>query len=1050
MSDPKLVSPMLDGFMMGDPISDHDGVRCCPAMRENSDDKYIVKIISVPASQKQLDALLFTGAYRDSAAAAEYFKELADETVKEVRLLQQLSKLEGFLPYESWQVVPMEGEEVGYDVYLLGTYKRSLEKHLRRNPMTHLGAVNLGIDLCSALSLCRRAGFIYTDLKPGNIYITGQQEYRIGDIGFAKLGAMKYTSIPGKYISRYTPPELHDPLATLNPTVDTYAVGMILYQIYNHGELPFQTKAPLKYLPTPFNADYELAEIIQKAIDPNPRKRFQTPIEMGQALVSYMQRNTVNDTPIVPPLVGTVKEEPAPVAEQVTETPAAVEETPATVETETVPEELRFMEDLVSDETAPDAEAGDDLTIAETTAEVDMILSQADDLIFHNPDITPEPEEMEEAPAEETDDAFFLDMDLDVEEESDDIADFAETVPEEETDESAEEATAEEADPEAAFDVSFDDLDDDIEGEDDEIDLDFDLPEEEAEETDLEFGLPEEEAEETDLEFGLLKEENEEPDLEFGLPEEQSEPVAVATEAKEPKPRKKRGWIGLVVILLILALLGGGGWYYYSNFYLLSIDNMAISSMDGGIAVELSTKADEALLKVTCTDTYGNKQVQTVSGGKVEFTNLTPNTTYKITVEAEGLHKATGSVSGSYTTAQVTDIVDFTAKSGTEDGSVVLNFTVDGPETQDWIIEYTAEGEETKSVSFTGHMVTINDLTVGKVYTFTLVSPPAAELYLVGNVALEHLATETVLAQNLSVISFADGVLTAHWNLKEGLTAESWSVRCYADGGYDETITVTETTAQFTGLNSDTAYTVEVTAAGMSQSARAFVTANPATVSNVQITCDKKDGLTMTWESDIEPKDGWLVLFSVDGSDTTEMAEVTGKTAVIKNVIPNAPYQLQIRCADGATVFGGTVDFEGIEATAFNQYGLNASQLQSSMCHTPEKDGWTHADVKDSRYTTSYAPGEKASLVLYTNAKFYFKAEPMAITYVIRNEQGQVIPGLCRTVNKVWREMWPDFGKYCYLDIPVLPTVEGKYTLEVYFNGDEMLTKNFSIINANG
>ena len=39
----------------------------------------------------------------------------------------------------------------------------------------------------------------------------------------------------------------------------------------------------------------------QKAIDPNPRKRWQTPIEMGQALVSYMQRNTVQDVPIVPP-----------------------------------------------------------------------------------------------------------------------------------------------------------------------------------------------------------------------------------------------------------------------------------------------------------------------------------------------------------------------------------------------------------------------------------------------------------------------------------------------------------------------------------------------------------------------------------------------------------------------------------------------------------------------------------------------------------------------------------------------------------------------------
>ena len=133
MSELKLVSPLLDGFVIGDPVSDRDGVRCCPAMKENSDDKYIVKIISIPASQKQLDALLLTGAYQDAGAAAEYFKELAEETVKEARLLQQLAKLEGFLSYEGWQIVPKEGSDLGYDVYLLGSYKRSLDKFLRRN-----------------------------------------------------------------------------------------------------------------------------------------------------------------------------------------------------------------------------------------------------------------------------------------------------------------------------------------------------------------------------------------------------------------------------------------------------------------------------------------------------------------------------------------------------------------------------------------------------------------------------------------------------------------------------------------------------------------------------------------------------------------------------------------------------------------------------------------------------------------------------------------------------------------------------------------------------
>ena len=43
VSDPKLVSPLLDNYVIGEPISQHYGVRSYPAMQKDSDRKYIAR-----------------------------------------------------------------------------------------------------------------------------------------------------------------------------------------------------------------------------------------------------------------------------------------------------------------------------------------------------------------------------------------------------------------------------------------------------------------------------------------------------------------------------------------------------------------------------------------------------------------------------------------------------------------------------------------------------------------------------------------------------------------------------------------------------------------------------------------------------------------------------------------------------------------------------------------------------------------------------------------------------------------------------------------------
>ena len=142
MSEPKLISPMLDEFMMGDPLSEHHGVRCCPAMRKDSDSRYIVKIISIPASQVQLDALLLAGAYKDSADAMEYFKTLADDIAEEAEALTKLSKLEGYSLHEVIIIASMIEKESANveESYTISSVIFNRLKHSSKYPYLNIDA----------------------------------------------------------------------------------------------------------------------------------------------------------------------------------------------------------------------------------------------------------------------------------------------------------------------------------------------------------------------------------------------------------------------------------------------------------------------------------------------------------------------------------------------------------------------------------------------------------------------------------------------------------------------------------------------------------------------------------------------------------------------------------------------------------------------------------------------------------------------------------------------------------------------------------------------
>lgn len=936
MSEPKMISPLLDGYSLGTAISDHDGVSCSPAVKENSENKYIVKVISIPASQTQLDALLLTGAYKDPGSAMDYFKELTEGVIAEAECLKKLSKLEGFLPYDNWQVVPMERNRLGYDVYLIGAYKRSLERYMKRNTMTHLGAVNLGLDMCAALAIARRAGWIYVDLKPSNIFISDEREYRIGDLGFMKLDSLKFSSLPRKYCSRYSAPEAQDVMRTLNDTIDTYSVGMLLYQIYNNGQLPDENHATDEPLAPPANADYEMAEIILKACAPLPKDRWADPMEMGQALVAYMQRNSVNDVPIVPPTGDVAAEAVAPARDR-------------------------------RDETLPGEQDAVEIQENELSEEMNTMVSQADDLISHEtPEavVVPDPTPIEQ------------------------LQIFSEET------------------------------------------------EEESPVTEMEPLIPPEEPPVS---------EEPEPPIAEEIPTEEPDPI-ISLDDHRKKARRKRRTGTFITILLLICLLAGGFWFY-RNEYLLTIHSLEVEPADTQLTVVLDTDIDNTMLSIVCTDIYGNTMTQSVADNKAVFADLLPDMLYKIRVEVTGFHALTGSTTHEYLTPAQTNIVSFTAVAGPVDGSVLLNFTADGLENEEWIVTYSAEGEEERTQAFTGHSAALSDLTVGNTYTFRLAS--ASDINVTGQTSLEFTASKVIIAENLWVSAGADNTLVLNWSAPADAQVESWTAHCYSSDGYDSTLNVTETTATFEGISTGSAYTVEVLAAGMTQPARTNITANPASVTSVSVDADNPMTLEVSWEFEgSAPSTGWILLYTIDGSQRQEVVKSDTNSAVIELRVPGATYDMTIQAADGSSVFNNAYRYECPNAEVYqnNDAYFYAKTLETHLLKTPDRENWSYKNVGRKDYTTEFASGDPISILLHHPGKFYLRRFNTNILYVIRNSEGKVMSELLATDERVWRSMWENTDyRYCELDIPAVPTAPGEYTLYLYFNGYTVTSDNFTI-----
>lgn len=169
---------------------------------------------------------------------------------------------------------------------------KNLAQLIQETTLTYKEAVDIIIQILSALQYAHDKNVIHRDLKPGNILLTADRKAKITDFGTAMIQSGKNgAGIGGTIYYMAKEQVLGHPI----PASDVYSVGVILYEMVC-GKLPFSDEVPMAVLnkilkdeappPHQFNAAVpkELEAVIMKALQKEISKRYQSANEMKMDL----------------------------------------------------------------------------------------------------------------------------------------------------------------------------------------------------------------------------------------------------------------------------------------------------------------------------------------------------------------------------------------------------------------------------------------------------------------------------------------------------------------------------------------------------------------------------------------------------------------------------------------------------------------------------------------------------------------------------------------------------------------------------------------------
>ncbi|HEY9107245.1 MAG TPA: bifunctional protein-serine/threonine kinase/phosphatase [Roseateles sp.] len=171
----------------------------------------------------------------------------------------------------------------------------TLEQLLAKGPLDGPQALALGTAVARSLSLLHAAGVVHRDLKPGNLHLGDDGQWRVLDLGVAlsRRSSAAARELHAGTPSYINPEQWQDPPSPPDAGSDLFALGVTLYQALT-GRLPYGEIEPYqlaRYRREPQSVSrlqpsvpMPLDRVVMRAISREARARFETAEELLLAL----------------------------------------------------------------------------------------------------------------------------------------------------------------------------------------------------------------------------------------------------------------------------------------------------------------------------------------------------------------------------------------------------------------------------------------------------------------------------------------------------------------------------------------------------------------------------------------------------------------------------------------------------------------------------------------------------------------------------------------------------------------------------------------------